>query len=258
MRRWWGWEAWEVRGSGAVGLGRGVCLVGCVVSWWLVSGVSRSGMPEVSVQLPDVAGPARRPTRRGSCSHESSSSVLRAGGSPMAALLGSACVSLSNPSEGCPGDNSGHPSAEPEGSLLHCLYLQLLAAGSEGMTLKEIYTSFASQTRFSRIGTTWRDKVKSHLTTNRYFKVVKARYFLRDPEPEPVPSAPKAVKEIRSLMDLNVEPRASRRSFVSLDDESRQVRHLDTTVSTSPDPSVVVNNEREGTSRTHISQSACF
>ena len=45
----------------------------------------------------------------------------------------------------------GHSGGELEGSLLHCLYLQLLAAGSKGMTLKEIFASFASQTEFSRL-----------------------------------------------------------------------------------------------------------
>ncbi|KAG0565992.1 hypothetical protein KC19_7G029600 [Ceratodon purpureus] len=138
------------------------------------------------------------------------------------------------------GDKTGHPSEEPEGSLLHCLYLQLLASGSEGMTLKEIFASFTSQTRFSSLGNNWRDQVKSYLTRNSHFKGVKARYFLSEQLEPP----PKPFKTGRNLMDLNVEPRASRR-FVSPDSKSRQVRQCDTPLSASPDPSVV-NNELEG------------
>lgn len=144
----------------------------------------------------------------------------------------------SNPSRGesrCPGDKTVHPSEEPEGSLLHCLYLQLLAAGSEGMTLKEVFASFASQTRFSRLGSNWRDQVKSYLTSNPYFEVVKARYFLSE-QLQPPPKA--ASKPGRNLMDLNLEPRASRR-FSSPDAKPRQSSQCDTP---SPDPSVI-NNE---------------
>lgn len=144
------------------------------------------------------------------------------------------------------GDKTGHPSEEPEGSLLHCLYLQLLASGSEGMTLKEIFASFTSQTRFSSLGNNWRDQVKSYLTRNSHFKGVKARYFLSEQLEPP----PKPFKTGRNLMDLNVEPRASRR-FVSPDSKSRQVRQCDTPLSASPDPSVV-NNELEGILRTQI------
>lgn len=75
-------------------------------------------------------------------------------------------------------DDKDHPSREVEGSLLHSLYLQLLAVGAEGITLRKLYTSFATQTSVHRHGSSWRDKVREHLKTNPYFVEVKGRYLL--------------------------------------------------------------------------------
>ncbi|XP_024385076.1 uncharacterized protein [Physcomitrium patens] len=152
-----------------------------------------------------------------------------------------------NPSRGeprCRSEHPSHPLQEPEGSLLHCLYLQLLAADKEGMTLKEIFASFATQTRFSSLGRNWRERVKDYLKSSPYFRLgAKARYFLCE-TPQKVPKASKSGADghVADLFDLNEEPKASRR-LASADSKSRQV-DCDTVLS-SLDPSVV-NNELEG------------
>jgi len=71
-----------------------------------------------------------------------------------------------------------HPLRSPEGSLLHSLYLQLLAAGREGISLRGLYASFESQTSLPRFASNWREKVKSHLKNGPYFEEVKGRYIL--------------------------------------------------------------------------------
>jgi hypothetical protein len=73
-----------------------------------------------------------------------------------------------------------HPSREPEGSLLHALYLQLLAAGKEGLTLKELFASFKTQTSLPNFAVDWKDRVRAQLKTNPYFGEVKGRYLLRE------------------------------------------------------------------------------
>lgn len=80
-----------------------------------------------------------------------------------------------------PGDSNAHedhPLSSPEGSLLHSLYLQLLAAGREGISLRGLYDSFESQTSLPRFASNWRDKVKTHLRNGPYFEEVKGRYIL--------------------------------------------------------------------------------
>ncbi len=74
-------------------------------------------------------------------------------------------------------EESDHPSLEPEGSLLHSLYLQLLEAGRVGITLKEILTMLGSQMQ-SRFGIDWQAQVKTYLETNPYFEEVQGRYIL--------------------------------------------------------------------------------
>lgn len=151
---------------------------------------------------------------------------------------------LSRGEHSCSNGQCGHPSQEPEGSLLHCLYLQLLAADKEGMTLKEIFASFATQTRFSSLGRNWREHVKEHLKSNPYFRSgAKTRYILCDP-PHQAPETSKAGANDHSvdLFDLNEEPKASSK-LVSADAKINQ-GDCDTALS-SLDPSVV-NIEREG------------
>lgn len=74
-------------------------------------------------------------------------------------------------------EESDHPSLEPEGSLLHSLYLQLLEVGRAGITLKEILTMLGSQMQ-SRFGSDWQAQVKTYLETNLYFEEVQGRYIL--------------------------------------------------------------------------------
>lgn len=74
-------------------------------------------------------------------------------------------------------EESDHPSLEPEGSLLHSLYLQLLEVGRAGITLKEILTMLGSQMQ-SRFGSDWQAQVKTYLETNPYFEEVQGRYIL--------------------------------------------------------------------------------
>lgn len=71
-----------------------------------------------------------------------------------------------------------HPATAPEGSLLHTLYLQLLAAGSEGITLRDLLTSFKKQTALPSFGDDWKEKVRSHLKSNPHFDEVKGHYLL--------------------------------------------------------------------------------
>ena len=73
-----------------------------------------------------------------------------------------------------------HPSKEPEGSLLHVLYLQLLAASKEDLTMRELFASFKTQTSFPSLGMDWKDGVRAHLKTNPYFGEVKGRCLLRE------------------------------------------------------------------------------
>lgn len=73
-----------------------------------------------------------------------------------------------------------HPSREPEGSLLHALYLQLLAAGKEGLTVRELFASFKTQTSLPNLDMDWKDRVRVHLKTNPYFGEVKGRYLLSE------------------------------------------------------------------------------
>lgn len=75
-------------------------------------------------------------------------------------------------------EDGDHPSMEPEGSLLHSLYLQLLAAGREGMSLRGLFSSFATQTSLPRLAHNWREQVKAHLKNGPYFEEVKGRYLL--------------------------------------------------------------------------------
>jgi hypothetical protein len=75
-------------------------------------------------------------------------------------------------------EDDDHPSREPEGSLLHSLYLQLLAAGREGISLRSLFTSFESQTSLPRLASNWREQVKAHLKSGPYFEEVKGRYLL--------------------------------------------------------------------------------
>lgn len=75
-------------------------------------------------------------------------------------------------------EDEDHPSREPEGSLLHSLYLQLLAAGRDGISLRGLFASFESQTSLPRLASNWREKVKSHLKSGPYFEEVKGRYIL--------------------------------------------------------------------------------
>ncbi|CAM6032955.1 unnamed protein product [Sphagnum compactum] len=74
-------------------------------------------------------------------------------------------------------EESDHPSLEPEGSLLHSLYLQLLEVGRAGIMLKEILTMLGSQMQ-SRFGSDWQAQVKTYLETNPYFEEVQGRYIL--------------------------------------------------------------------------------
>ena len=73
-----------------------------------------------------------------------------------------------------------HPCREPEGSLLHALYLQLLAASKEGLTVRELFASFKTQTLLPSLSMDWKDRVRAHLKTNPYFGEVKGRYVLRE------------------------------------------------------------------------------
>lgn len=73
-----------------------------------------------------------------------------------------------------------HPSRAAEASVLHTLYLQLLAAGSEGMTLRELFASFKKQTSLPRLASDWKQQVRSHLKNNQYFGEVKGYYLLRE------------------------------------------------------------------------------
>lgn len=117
------------------------------------------------------------------------------------------------------------------------------------MTLKEIFASFATQTRFSSLGRNWRERVKDYLKSSPYFRLgAKARYFLCE-TPQKVPKASKSGADghVADLFDLNEEPKASRR-LASADSKSRQV-DCDTVLS-SLDPSVV-NNELEGINYDH-------
>lgn len=75
-------------------------------------------------------------------------------------------------------EEADHPSREPEGSLLHSLYLQLLAAGREGISLRGLFASFESQTSLPRLASNWREQVKAHLKNGPYFEEVKGRYLL--------------------------------------------------------------------------------
>jgi len=67
----------------------------------------------------------------------------------------------------------------PEGSLLHTLHLQLLAAGSEGITLRDLLTSFKKQTALPSFGDDWKEKVRSHPKNNPHIDEVKGHYLLR-------------------------------------------------------------------------------
>lgn len=71
-----------------------------------------------------------------------------------------------------------NPSTAPEGSLLHTLYLQLLAAGSEGITLRELFTSFKKQTALPSFGSSWKEQVRIHLKKNPHFDELKGHYLL--------------------------------------------------------------------------------
>lgn len=75
-------------------------------------------------------------------------------------------------------EDDHHPSKEPEGSLLHSLYLQLLAAGREGISLRGLFSSFKSQTSLPRLAHNWREQVKAHLKNGPYFEEVNGRYLL--------------------------------------------------------------------------------
>lgn len=93
--------------------------------------------------------------------------------------LGGTCKNIYIRPEPCyKSEDCDHPSRDPEGSLLHSLYLQLLAAGREGITLKELYASFASQTSLPQLESNWKEQVKTHLKKNPYFEEVKGRYLL--------------------------------------------------------------------------------
>lgn len=75
-------------------------------------------------------------------------------------------------------DEAIHPSAAPEGSVLHTLYLQLLAAGSEGITLRELFASFKKQTALPSLASDWKEQVRAHLKDDPHFDEVKGHYLL--------------------------------------------------------------------------------
>ena len=75
-------------------------------------------------------------------------------------------------------DEAIHPSTAPEGSVLHTLYLQLLAAGSEGITLRELFASFKKQTALPSLASDWKEQVRAHLKNNPHFDEVKGHFLL--------------------------------------------------------------------------------
>ncbi|KAG0609613.1 hypothetical protein M758_7G000900 [Ceratodon purpureus] len=92
---------------------------------------------------------------------------------------------LENSSEKKSEGEVNHPSTAPEGSVLHILYLQLLAAGSEGMTLKELFTSFKKQTALPSLASDWKKQVRDHLKSNSHFDEVKGHYLLCEQAVQP-------------------------------------------------------------------------
>lgn len=75
-------------------------------------------------------------------------------------------------------EKQDHPSNQPEGSLLHTLYLQLVAAGGEGITLRELFGSFKKQTCLPSLASDWKEQVRALLKSNPHFDEVKGRYLL--------------------------------------------------------------------------------
>ena len=104
------------------------------------------------------------------------------------------------------GEEDTHPLTASEGSVLHTLYLQLLAAGSEGMSLKELFTSFKKQTTLPSLARDWKKQVRDHLKDNRHFDEVKGNYLLRD---QAVQQRPKRRSSGSSRFNLGVSPRTT-------------------------------------------------
>lgn len=106
-----------------------------------------------------------------------------------------------------------HPSTAPEGSLPHTLYLQLLAAGSEGITLRELFASFKKQTALPSFGSDWKEQVRAHLRNNSHIDEIKGHFLLCDQlvkRPKRSPAASTATTLRRPYM--GVSPRTTNTS----------------------------------------------
>lgn len=78
------------------------------------------------------------------------------------------------------------PSTAREGSLLHALYLQLLGAGSGGITVRELFTCFEELAQVLSFGLDWERQFRWHVTTNGYFHVEQEYiHLVRNHQPKP-------------------------------------------------------------------------
>ena len=114
--------------------------------------------------------------------------------------------------------DENHPLREPEGSLPHSLYLQLLGCGPEGILLEDLLNHFHSQSLTAVLADDWEDEAKDYLDCNPYFDQVQGYYLLSEflVHPSPKSSAKEEEKgSTSSTVGFNQDYYEEKSKFVA-------------------------------------------